>query len=75
MTYGFDRKSKHFWLRIFFIDYNAHYSSMTVGCMELGLRPDLLVFHLEFVHKLLEQVGSWKGVRPGTGKKRVDMVN
>jgi len=36
---------------------------------------DLLVFHLELVHKFLEQVRSQKGVRPGAGKERVDMVD
>ena len=48
---------------------------MTVGHMELAQPKDLHVFHLELVHKLLEQVGSRKGVRPGAGKERVDMVD
>ena len=62
-TYGFDRKSKRFWLRIFFqfFDYaidNAYllykHNCRTYGS---GLK-DLLAFRLELVHHLLEQVGS-----------------
>ncbi len=74
-TYGFDRKSKRFWLRIFFqfFDYaidNA-YLLYKHNCRTYGSRPmDLLAFSLELVHHLLEQ----KGVRPGAGKERVNTV-
>ena len=61
-TYGFDRKSSSFWLRLFFqlFDYainNAHILYKH-SCKRYDVRPkDLLAFRLELVHLLLEEVG------------------
>ena len=66
--YGFDRKSRRFWLRLFFqlFDYainNAH-TLYKHSCKRYDVRPkDLLTFRLELVHLLLEEVGLPKGVR------------
>ena len=66
-TYGFDRKSKRYWLRIFFqfFDYaisNA-YLLYKHSCQTHKLSAkDLLGFRLELVHLLLEQAGPKRGV-------------
>ena len=62
-TYGFDRKSKRFWLRIFFqfFDYTIDnaYLLYKHNCRMHGTRPkDLLAFRLELVHQLLDQLRS-----------------
>ena len=66
-TYGFDRKSKRYWLRIFFqfFDYaiNNAYLLYKHSCHALKLSAkDLLGFRLELVHLLLEQAGPKRGV-------------
>ena len=66
-TYGFDRKSKCYWLRIFFqfFDYaiNNAYLLYKHSCHALKLSAkDLLGFRLELVHLLLEQAGPKRGV-------------
>ena len=65
--YGFDRKSKCFWLRLFyqFFDYaiNNAYILYKHSCKLHKVRPkDSLEFHLELVHSLLKEVGSQKGL-------------
>ena len=66
-TYGFDRKSKHYWLRIFFqfFDYaiNNAYLLYKHSCHahKLSLK-DLLGFRVEFVRLLLEQTMPRRGV-------------
>ena len=67
-TYGFDRKSKRFWLRLFFqfFDYaiNNAYVLYKHSCKGCKVRPkDSLSFRLELVHLLLSEVGSRQGVR------------
>ena len=68
--YGFDRKSKHYWLRIFFkfFDYsiNNAYLFYKQSCHGHKFSAkDSLGFRLELVHLLLEQVGPKKiVVRP-----------
>lgn len=66
-SYGFDRKSKRYWLRLFFqfFDYainNAHILYKH-SCHRHGVTPkDLLDFRTELVHLLLETVGCRKCV-------------
>ena len=65
-TYGFDRKSKHYWLRLFFqfFDYavNNAYLLYKHGCIARNICPkDMLGFRLELVHVLLKIVGSKSG--------------
>ena len=65
-TYGFDRKSKRYWLRLFFqfFDYavNNAYLLYKHGCIARNICPkDLLGFRLELVHVLLKVVGSKSG--------------
>ena len=83
-TYGFDRKSRRFWLRLFFqlFDYainNAHILYKH-SCKRYDVRPkDLLAFRLELVHLLLEEVhvGFPKGVRQssaGVGRAQSERV-
>ena len=76
-TYGFDRKSKRFWLRLFFqfFDYaiDNSYVLYKHDCKRCKTRPkDLLGFRLELVHQLLENVGVRMGVRSGTCSASVD---
>ena len=64
--YGFDRKSKRYWLRLFFqfLDYavNNAYLLYKQGCIARNICPkDLLGFRLELVHVLLKVVGSKSG--------------
>ena len=66
-TYWFDRKSKHYWLRIFFqfSDYaiNNAYLLYKHSCHAHKLSAmDLLSFRLELVHLLLEQAGPKRDV-------------
>ena len=67
-SYGFDRKSKRSWLRLFFqfFDYaiNNAYILYKHSCSRNGVRPnDLLNFRMELVHLLLENVqGQRKSV-------------
>ena len=61
-TYRFDRKSKRYWLRIFFqfFDYaiNNAYLLYKHSChVHKLIAKDLLGFQLELVYLLLEQVG------------------
>ena len=64
--YGFDRKSKLYWLRLFFqfFDYavNNAYLLYKHGCIAHNIcAKDLLGFRLELVHMLLKIVGSKAG--------------
>ena len=66
-TYGFDTKSKRYWLRIFFqfFDYaiNNAYLLYKHSCHAHKLSAkDFLGFRLELVHLLLEQVEPKRGV-------------
>ena len=66
-TYGFDRKSKCYWLRIFFqfFDYainNAYLLYKHSGHAHKLSAKDLLGFRLELVHLLLEQAKPKRGV-------------
>ena len=66
MMYGCDRKSKCYWLRLFFqfFDYavNNAYLLYKHGCIARNICPkDLLGFRLELVHVLLKVVGSKSG--------------
>ena len=65
-VYGFDRKSKRYWLRLFFqfFDYAVNNAFLLYkhSCCRHGVRPkQLLKFRLELVHVLLEDVGQKKG--------------
>ena len=66
-TYGFDRKSRHFWLRLFFLTMLSimpTYFTSIYSCKRYDVRPkDSLAFRLELVRLLLEEVGFPKGVR------------
>ena len=71
-TYGFDRKSQRFWLRLFFqfFDYaiNNAYILYKHSCKIHKVRPkDSLEFRLELVHSLLKE-GSRKGVKQQNGE-------
>ena len=66
MMYGFDRKSKRYWFRLFFqfFDYavNNIYLLYKHGCIARNIcSKDLLGFRLELVHVLLKVVGSKSG--------------
>ena len=70
-TYGFDRKSKRYWLRLFFqyFDYavNNAYLLYKHGYNTHNVcAKDSLGFRLELVHVLLKVVGS----KPGTGVQK-----
>ena len=65
--YGFDRKSKRYWLRTFFqfFDYaiNNAYLLYKHSCHAHKLSAkELLGFRLELVHLLLEQAGPKRGI-------------
>jgi hypothetical protein len=62
-TYGFDRKSRRYWLRLFFnfFDFaiNNAYILYKHNCKHYEVRPkDLLAFRLELAHLLLEEATS-----------------
>ena len=66
-SYGFDRKSKRSWVRLFFqfFDYavNNAYLLYKHSCRRREVKPkDLLQFRIELVHLLLEDVGRKRGV-------------
>ena len=66
MMCGFVRKSKRYWLHLFFqfFDYavNNAYLLYKHGCIARNICPkDLLGFRLELVHVLLKVVGSKSG--------------
>lgn len=73
-SYGFDRKSRRFWLRLFFqfFDYAINNASILYkhSCKRHGIHPkSLLDFRVELVHLLLERVhvGVRKSVKLGCG--------
>ena len=71
-TYGFDRKSKRSWLRLFFqfFDYaiNNAYLLYKHSCKQHRVKcKDLLQFGMELVHLLLEDVGRHRGVSCSAG--------
>ena len=79
-VYGFDRKSKRCWLRLFFqfFDYsiNNAYILKKHNCSKHGLKPkDLLEFRLELVHELLEDVGQKHDMVRSKGVGRGQNVN
>ena len=66
MMYGCGRKSRHYWLRLFFqfFDYavNNTYLLYKYSCIALNICPkDPLGFRLELVHVLSKVVGSKSG--------------
>ena len=66
MMYGCDRKSRHYWLRLFFqfFDYavNNAYLLYKYNCIACNICPkEPLGFRLELVHVLLKVVGSKSG--------------
>lgn len=76
-VYGFDRKSKRYWLRLFFqfLDYaiNNAFILYKHSCVRHGVEPkDLLEFRLELVHVLLEEVGQKRMVRNSCIDRRLD---
>ena len=67
-SYGFDRKSRRFWLRLFFqfFDYSINNAHILYkhSCKRHGIVPkDQLEFRIELVHLLLEQVGQRRGLK------------
>ena len=72
-AYRFDRKSKRFWLRLFFQFFNYAINNAYIlykhSCKIHKVRPkDSLEFRLELVHSLLKEVGLRKGVKQQSGE-------
>ena len=70
-SYGFDRKSRCSWIRLFFqfLDYavNNAYLLYKHSCRRHRDKPkDLLQFRMELVHLLLEEEGQQRGISCGT---------